>query len=153
MLDKEHFSKVSFQNFQILEITLFRSSPDHDASNTIVGLRILFYVLNELQRFSDDCFQQILDKLIELVINDEEPIKTHAIKCLHVFVSNGKRLEKSYTKLKNLLNMLIKNVAKYINVETDDIIILDPSNDQIDVDIDDFDRSSVCMNEIDENEL
>ncbi|KII72507.1 Protein VPRBP [Thelohanellus kitauei] len=146
-MNQKHFEKI-------LAITILRDSPTLEASNIILGLRMLYYVSSELKNFTYKFFQQILDKLIDLVNDGEEPIPTHAIKCLQNFVFNQKLLQNSYPKLLDLLNVLIKNLTKYISVYTDDTLIPVPStHDQIETFIDDFDRSSIYMNKMDEKEL
>ncbi|KII66491.1 Protein VPRBP [Thelohanellus kitauei] len=151
---QHHFEKI-------LHTTFLRDTNHLHVPNIIIGLRILFYVSGELKHFSDDFFHQILNKLIDLVLTSQEPITTHAIKCLQLFVFNEKRLEKHYCQLNKLLDFLIKNITKYMWVDNDaPLITVQLTSDQVDIYIDDFDRSFgfknsnlVHINEMDEKEL
>ncbi|KII66656.1 Protein VPRBP [Thelohanellus kitauei] len=141
----KHNGFVTEENFKkIFEITLFNDKPDKNGSNIIHGLRILFCASGELQHFGDDLFHKILNILIELLHSGQEPILTHAIKCLQLFIFNGKRIEKSHPQLQQLIPVVIKNLTKYINFESDDSLIsAQCSNDQETSYVDDFNKSLI----------
>ncbi|KII71566.1 hypothetical protein RF11_04611 [Thelohanellus kitauei] len=141
---------------QIFAVTLFQDGPDRKETDIILGLRILFCASSELQSFGNDFFHKILNKIIDLVNNSEEPIVTHAIsnlhiikECLQLFMYQGKRLKKLHLQLKKLVNfciyqfnVLLKNLMKYISVENDESLLNTSSS-----------RDQVRMNEKEEKEL
>ncbi|KII65267.1 hypothetical protein RF11_02686 [Thelohanellus kitauei] len=92
----------------------------------------------------------MFNQLIYLFLNCEEPLATHAIsgfifdtECIQMLVSSKKCTGKFKPKIKELLDLIVKDLLAYIDLGDDDTLLPRSSQDsQIDPDIDVIDKSS-----------
>ncbi|KII72893.1 hypothetical protein RF11_12360 [Thelohanellus kitauei] len=95
-----------------------------------------------------------MNKLIDLIQNGDEPLKTHALKCIQVFVYNDNQMDPYYPRLRELLDLLIKNVMVCIDADPDGMLVsVEPADDPTNDYVDDFERSLIHMREIGRKQL
>ncbi|KII73611.1 hypothetical protein RF11_16313 [Thelohanellus kitauei] len=144
------------QFMNILRLTLLSKEKNITVWRLTASLRFMFYSSCMNTHFSDADFEMIMKRLIYLALEGKEPLATYAIKCLQVFVSNRKRLENFYPQLKQLFDVLICRLLKYIHIYAFDRhqVIRSVTNEER-MEMDDFNRSMILslLNSVDTRDL
>ncbi|KII74649.1 hypothetical protein RF11_00728 [Thelohanellus kitauei] len=152
LTDKYYNSVINFLNIlkNVLTNTILHSELPGDAHKLILGLRVLYTMPSLIRRFPDNFFEDILTRIIYLASHAEEPIATHAIKCLQIFAYNGKRLSKFAPQLKELFDVLVSNLLNnFMQVCDEYLASLQSIEGQGETFIPKFDKSQIGTQECD----